>query len=101
MRIRTDKGIKILAAMLICTVLASCGSPVNREPQTDGDTAAGYVQEKAGNDGTDDVSVKNMPYIEQIGYASENGGTLYECEIDRNKDYSFEDNKIILTPLHE
>lgn len=101
MRIRTDKGIKILAAMLICTVLASCGSPVNREPQTDGDTAAGYVQENADNDNTGDVSLKNMPYIEQSGYASVNGGTVYEYGTDQNDEYAVEDNKIILTPMHE
>lgn len=101
MRIRPNKGIKILAALLLCTVLVSCGSPVSREPQTDGDTADKYVQEKADNDDTGDVSLKNMPYVEQSGYASENGGTVCEYGTDQNDEYAVEDNKMILTPLHE
>lgn len=105
MRIRPSKGIRILAALLICTVPASCGSPVNREPQTDSGTAAQYEQEKADSvrteEDTGDVSLKNMPYIEQSGYAGENGFTVYGHEINQNDKYAVEDNNIILTPMHE
>ena len=99
MRIRPDKCIKIPAVLMLCTALVSCGSPVSRVSQTDGDTA--YVQEKADNDDTGDVSLKHMPYVEQSGYASVNGGTVYEYGIDQNDEYAVEDNKIILTPMHD